>query len=133
MIFAKRGEKGSPKGTCPTIPVSKKVKGRMPFVRSMIWSGRTKSRGLMASWREPTAEKAITVRTPMWRRAAMLAREGTSWGAISWWRPWREMKAMGMGLPVDGEGWWRIVIGEEGLPQGVWRLRVATCVKPARD
>ena len=48
----------------------------MPFVRSMTWSGTTKSMGLMCSCSEPTAEKAMTQRTPRLRRAAMLARLG---------------------------------------------------------
>lgn len=33
---------------------------------------------------------------------------------------------MGIGLPVEGEGWWRTEIGEEGVPHGVVGLRVAT-------
>lgn len=63
----------------------------------------------------------------------MLAREGTSWGANSWCRPWRLMKAMGIGLPVEGEGWWRMDIGDEGEPHGVLGWRVATWVKSASD
>ena len=104
----------------------------MPLVRSMIWSGMTKSRGLMASCREPTALKAMMVRTPRLRRAAMLARAGTSWGAISWCRPWRDRKATGMGLP-SAEEWCRTVMGEEGVPHGVVGLSEATGVKPGRD
>ena len=68
----------------------------------------------------------MIVRTPMLRSAAMLARLGTSWGASSWWRPCREINAIGKGLPVDGDGWWRIDIGEEGVPHGVVGVRVAT-------
>lgn len=34
-----------------------------------------------------------------------------------------------MGLPVEGEGWWRMEIGEEGVPHGVVGFNVATCVK----
>lgn len=62
----------------------------------------------------------------------MLAREGISWGAMAWWVPWRERKAMGIGLPVDGDGWWRTVMGEEVAPQGVSTLRFATGVKEGR-
>ena len=40
---------------------------------------------------------------------------------------------MGIGLPVDGDGWWRTVIGAEGRPHGVVGLMLATCVKSARD
>jgi len=36
---------------------------------------------------------------------------------------------MGMGLPVVGEGWCRMEIGEEGVPQGVLRVSVAARVK----
>ena len=63
----------------------------------------------------------------------MLARLGTSWGASSWCRPWREMKAMGIGLGREEEGWWRTEMGEEGAPQGVSSLRVATWEKPPMD
>lgn len=38
-----------------------------------------------------------------------------------------------MGLPVEGDGWWRIDIGEEGVPHGVVGLRDATCVKLGKD
>lgn len=99
----------------------------------MIWSGTTKSRGLISSCRLPTAENAMMERTPRERRAAMLAREGTSCGASSWCRPCRERKAMGMGAPLPvGEGWCRMVMGEEGEPQGVGTSRVAARVKPGR-
>lgn len=37
---------------------------------------------------------------------------------------------MAMGLPVLGEGWCRIEMGEEVLPQGVDMSRLATGVKP---
>lgn len=40
---------------------------------------------------------------------------------------------MGIGLPVEGEGWWRMLMGEEGMPQGVVEWMVATGVKPGRD
>ena len=43
------------------------------------------------------------------------------------------MKAIGNGSPVEGDGWCRIDIGEEGVPQGVVGVRVATWVKSARD
>lgn len=56
----------------------------------------------------------------------MFAREGTSWGASSWWGPCRERKAIGIGLEEVGEGWCRIWMGEEGVPQGVVTLMVAT-------
>ena len=36
---------------------------------------------------------------------------------------------MGMGLPVVGEGWFRMEIGEEGVPQGVLGVSVAARVK----
>lgn len=68
----------------------------------------------------------MIVRTPRLRKAAMLAREGTSWGASSWCVPWRERKAMGIGLPLEGEGWWRTLIGAEGAPQGVDGVTLAT-------
>lgn len=38
-----------------------------------------------------------------------------------------------MGFPVEGEGWCRMEIGEDGVPHGVVGLRVATCVKCGRD
>ena len=56
----------------------------------------------------------------------MLAREGTSEGVRLWWGPWRERKAMGTAVC----GVRRIVIGEEGAPQGVEMEREATGVKP---
>lgn len=37
---------------------------------------------------------------------------------------------MGLGFPVDGEGWWRMVMGDEGAPQGVEMVREATFWKP---
>lgn len=39
---------------------------------------------------------------------------------------------MGIGLPVDGDGWCRTDMGAEGVPQGVVGLIVATCVKCGR-
>lgn len=75
--------KGSAKLTCPTNPPSKKVLALIPFVRSMICEGMTKSRGRMYSCKLPTAENAMMERTPMDRRAAMLARLGTSVGVSS--------------------------------------------------
>lgn len=36
---------------------------------------------------------------------------------------------MGVGRPVVGEGWWRIEMGDEGVPHGVLTLSVATFVK----
>jgi hypothetical protein len=63
----------------------------------------------------------------------MLAREGTSCGASSWWAPWRARKAMGIGrLPAEGEWCTRMEMGEEGRPQGVGIVRVAATVKPGR-
>ena len=38
-----------------------------------------------------------------------------------------------MGLPVEGEGWWRTEMGEEGAPQGVEGEMIATWVKSARE
>ena len=46
----------------------------------------------------PTAENAMTVLTPKLLSAAMLARYGTSCGANSWCKPWRDKKAIGTGL-----------------------------------
>jgi hypothetical protein len=40
---------------------------------------------------------------------------------------------MEMGAPVVGEGCWRMEMGEDGVPQGVLGVSVATCVKPGRD
>ena len=75
-------------------------------------------------------------RTPSLRSAAMLAREGTSWGAYSWLRPWRERKAtfrgaedweeevgdwVESGLEGMVRGWERMEMGLEGGPQGVVR------------
>lgn len=40
---------------------------------------------------------------------------------------------MGIGLPVEGEGWCRTAIGEDGLPHGVVGVRLATWVKWGRD
>lgn len=40
---------------------------------------------------------------------------------------------MGIGLGREEEGWWRTEIGEEGAPQGVSSLRVATWEKPPMD
>jgi len=51
----------------------------------------------------------------------MLARELTSCGANSWCRPWRDRKAMLSGVEEDGRAWLRIVMGEDGWPQGVLR------------
>ena len=81
----------------------------MPFVRSMIWVGRTNDPGVISSRREPTAEKARMVRTPMNLRAAMFAREGTADGAMVCPGPWRARKATWM-----PEGRAKIVIGELG-------------------
>ena len=61
---------------------SKKLAGRTPLVRSMIWVGSAKSPGAISSRRDPTAEKATTIRTPRDLRAAMLAREGTEEGGM---------------------------------------------------
>lgn len=116
--------KGSANPTWPTSPFSKKVNGRMPLVRSMIWSGMTKSMGLMSSRRDPTAEKAMMLRTPMERRAAMLARAGTSCGANWWWMPWRARKATGTPLCRA------MRMGDDGKPHGVSGLTVAMGSKP---
>jgi hypothetical protein len=83
----------------------------------------------MASCKLPTAEKAMSDLTPMDRRAAMFAREGTSWGAISWCRPCRLRNATGTSFPLVEQVWWRIVIGEDGVPHGVETERHATWVK----
>lgn len=65
--------------------------------------------GAISSRREPTAEKAMTVRTPRNLRAAMFAREGTLDGEMVWPGPCRAMKAMRV-----PEGRAAIVIGLEG-------------------
>jgi hypothetical protein len=65
---------------------------------------------------------------PMERRAAMLARAGTSCGAIWWCAPWRLRKAT---ATVFSPCWWcRTVIGDDGVPQGVVMFSEATWVKP---
>ena len=107
-------EKGSPKEAWATTEASKKVAGRTPLVRSMIWDGRTKDRGGMSSRREPTAEKARMARTPRDLRAAMLAREGTAEGGMVCAGPWRDRNAIWVGL----EGREQMVMGELGKPQG---------------
>jgi hypothetical protein len=100
----------------------------------MIWLGTTKSRGLILACRLPTAEKAMMVRTPRERRAAMLARAGTSWGARWWCGPWRARKAIEVDVPGwVCEGWESTVTGEEGEPQGVERVRDATGLKFGSD
>lgn len=40
---------------------------------------------------------------------------------------------MGMGLPEVGEGCWRMLMGDDGLPQGVSTSKVAARVNPGRD
>ena len=40
---------------------------------------------------------------------------------------------MGIGFPVDGEGWCKILIGEEGKPHGVEGRIVVTGWKPGSD
>ena len=107
-IAESSGSKGCAKETWPTIPPSKNVQGRIPRVQSMTWSATRKSRGLTSSLRDPTALKPMQQRTPSFRKAATLARLLTSWGAISWWRPWRERKATVMGFAgrdVEDEDW----------------------------
>lgn len=85
---------GSPKPACATMEVSeKKLAGRIPFVLSMIWLGRTNDPGAISSRRDPTAEKARTMRTPRDLSAAMLAREGISEGWKIWPIPCLAMKA----------------------------------------
>ena len=101
---------GSPNEACATTPVpSKKVDFLIPFVRSMIWFGNTKSPGAISSLREPTAENAMMERTPMALREAMLAREGTLVGEWEWEEPCRGKKAI---LAPDGRE--DTVIGAEG-------------------
>jgi hypothetical protein len=39
---------------------------------------------------------------------------------------------MGIGFPVEGEGWWRIDIGLDGEPQGVSTSKLATSSKFGR-
>lgn len=63
----------------------------------------------------------------------MLAWFLTSWGACSWWRPWREMKAIGTWCPVEGEAWVTMLTGEDGLPHGVSISSMAARVKPGSD
>ena len=57
------GQTGSPKATWPTMPSPKKVALRAN-VRSMNWSGMTKSVGLCSSLSEPTAETERMLVTP---------------------------------------------------------------------
>lgn len=106
---------GSPNPTCATVDFksSKKLAGRMPFVLSIIWSGMTKSPGLISSRREPTAEKANIVDTPRDLRAAIFALEGTLEGAMEWLIPCRAMKAI---CWPDGSA--AMDIGDEGYPHG---------------
>lgn len=101
---------GSPNIACATTPVSwKNDAGRIPLVRSMIWSGMTKSPGLISSRRLPTALNATTARTPICLRAAMLARAGTALGLMLCSLPWRARNAMRV-----PEGSSAIVMGELG-------------------
>ena len=85
----------------------------MPFVRSIIWVGRTKEPGEISSRREPTAEKARMTRTPSDLRAAMLARDGTAEGEMECPCPCLERKATR--VPDGSED---IVIGALGKPHG---------------
>lgn len=112
--FVSFNENGSPKAACATMDVpSKKLVGRTPLVRSMIWDGIAKSPGLISSRREPTAENARMARTPRDFRAAMLARAGTAEGAMLWPIPCLARKATWV-----PEGRAQMVIGELGKPQG---------------
>jgi hypothetical protein len=43
------------------------------------------------------------------------------------------MNAIGIGLPVVGDGWCRMEIGEDGDPQGVCTFRVAASENPGSD
>ena len=77
--------KGSPNAAWATMLVpSKKLAGRMPFVRSMTWEGRMKSPGAISSRSEPTAEKANIAFTPRDLRAEIFARDGTLLGEMVW-------------------------------------------------
>lgn len=106
--------KGSPNAVCATIEVpSKKLQGLIPLVRSMIWVGRTNDPGETSSRREPTAENARMARTPKDFSAAILAREGTVDGLISWPVPCRAMKAT-----RDPDAREEMTMGDEGYPQG---------------
>ena len=95
-----------------------KIGGFTPLVRSITWSGTTKSLGLISSLRLPTALNAIMLRTPIFRNAAIFARELTSCGANSCFRPCRLRNATVRGF-CPGLGWDNIVIGLDGAPQGV--------------
>lgn len=113
-------ENGSPKAACATMDVpSKKLAGRTPLVRSMIWDGMAKSPGLTSSRRDPTAEKARMARTPRDLRAAMLARAGTAEGAMLCPVPCLARKATC--LP---EGRAQMAMGELGNPQGCFRMNL---------
>jgi hypothetical protein len=79
----------------------------------MIWVGRTNAPGGMSSRRDPTAEKASTMRTPRDLSAAMFAREGTAEGGMLCEGPCRVRKAMRV-----PEGRAAMVIGELVGPQG---------------
>lgn len=110
--------KGSPKPAWATTLVpSKKLAGRIPFVRSMIWVGREKSPGAISSRSEPTAENARIARTPRDFNAAILARDGTAEGEILCPMPCRARKAT-----LVPEGREQIFMGELGNPQG-WASR----------
>lgn len=106
---------GSPNIACATtlLPSPKKLLGRMPLVRSMIWSGRQKVPGGMSSLKLPTALNAIMALTPRDLKAAMFARAGTEEGVIVWPIPCRERKAI-----LTPEGREETVMGEDGKPQG---------------
>lgn len=47
--------------------------------------------------------------------------------------PWRARKAIGIGLPVDGDGCSEMVIGLDGVPQGVGMSSDATGEKLGSD
>ena len=105
---------GSPNAVWATMLPSKKLAGRIPFVRSMICVGITNEPGAISSRREPTAENARTARTPSDLRAAMLAWNGMADGEWMCPAPCRARNATRV-----PEGRDVMVIGELGYPQGL--------------
>ena len=79
----------------------------------MICEGRINDPGTISSLKDPTAEKAMSARTPKDLRAAILALEGTLEGEMVWLRPWRARNATRV-----PEGREAIVIGLDGCPHG---------------
>lgn len=79
----------------------------------MIWVGSTNDPGDISSRRDPTAENARITLTPRDFNAAILAREGTEEGLMTWPVPCLATKATKV-----PEGRAETMIGAEGYPQG---------------